>query len=72
MDWDYARNPCLLSEGEDGVDLQCCCCDAPMYLLVLIILGLVSLAVIWQIHEYQKRADAREKEAEKADNNFSS
>ena len=48
------------------------CCDAPMYLLVLIILGLVSLAVIWQIHEYQKRADAREKEAEKADNDFSS
>ena len=43
-----------------------------MYLLVLIILGLVSLAVIWQIHEYQKRADAREKEAEKADSNFSS
>ena len=30
-----------------------------MYLLVLIILGVISLAIIWQLHEYQKRADAR-------------
>jgi type II secretory pathway pseudopilin PulG len=33
-----------------------------MYLLVLIILGLISLAIIWQLHEYQKRADARAEE----------
>ena len=39
-----------------------------MYLLVLIILGVVSVVIIWQLHEYQKRADARAKEEGKAGN----
>ena len=37
-----------------------------MPLLVLIILGVVSVAVIWQVHEYQKRAEARAKEEGKS------
>lgn len=38
-----------------------------MYLLVLIILGVVSVAVIWQVHEYEKRADARAREEGKSE-----
>ena len=36
--------------------------EANMPLLVLIILGVVSALVIWQVHECQKRAEARAKE----------
>ena len=38
-----------------------------MYLMLMIILGIVSVAVIWQVHEYQKRAEARAKEEGKQD-----
>ena len=39
-----------------------------MYLLLLIILGVVSLGVIWQLHEYQRRADARANEVQEPQN----
>lgn len=43
-----------------------------MYLLVLIILGVVSVAIIWQLHEYRKRAEAREKEEGKREDKIPS